>query len=158
MQDKTIIKEKTAELIGMTAGFCDTYLDEEYKELCEKLIRKMSRKRQVPFLSGQMKNWAAGVVYAIGSINFLFDKSFEPYVSVTGICDYFGTKKSTTSQKSKDIQTLFKLSYFDDDFSTSHMQEKNPFKNLVMVNGLIIPKEALPPELQEILRLSEEKE
>ncbi len=158
MQDKTIIKEKTAALIQMTADFCDTYLDEDYKELCTKLIQKMSRKRQVPFLSGQMQNWAAGIVHAIGSINFLFDKSFEPYASVSQICDFFGTKQSTTSKKSKDIQTLFKLSYYDSEFSTSYMKQKNPFKNLVMVNGLIVPREALPPELQEILRLSEEDE
>lgn len=72
-------------LIEMTAGFCETHLDVEYKKLCEKLIRKMARKRNVPFLSGRMEIWAAAIVYAIGSINFLFDKSFEPYVSAQDI-------------------------------------------------------------------------
>ena len=45
------------------------------KQLCEKLIRKMSRKRNVPFLSGRMEIWAAAVIHALGSINFLFDTS-----------------------------------------------------------------------------------
>ncbi|MEX1028658.1 MAG: DUF6398 domain-containing protein [Paenibacillaceae bacterium] len=31
-------------------------------------------------------------------LTFLFDKSFEPYVSVHDICSYFGTAQSTTSQ------------------------------------------------------------
>jgi Domain of unknown function (DUF6398) len=79
-------------------------LDGDYKQLCEKLIRKMSRKRTVPFLSGRMEIWAAAVVYALGSINFLFDKSFEPYATAEDICSYFGTSKSTTSQKSKVIR------------------------------------------------------
>src|SRR5216683_1401203 len=52
-QDKAILQEYTEKLIQMTNGFCDSYLDEEYKALCEKLIRKMSRKRVVPFLSGK---------------------------------------------------------------------------------------------------------
>jgi len=46
-QDKATIHEYTEKLIQMTNGFCDDYLNEEYKALCEKLIRKMSRKRVV---------------------------------------------------------------------------------------------------------------
>src|SRR5207244_4967729 len=78
-QDKVTVQEYTEKLIQMTNGFCESYLDEEYKALCEKLIRKMSRKRVVPFLSGKIEIWAAGVVYALGGINFLFDKSSKPY-------------------------------------------------------------------------------
>jgi len=93
MKDKTLVEEKMQKLIEMTARFCDEHLDEEYKQLCEKLIRKMSRKRNVPFLSGRIEIWAAAIVYAIGSINFLFDRNFEPYVSGDDICNYFGTSK-----------------------------------------------------------------
>jgi hypothetical protein len=35
----------------------------------------MSRKRNVPFLSGRMEIWTAAVIHALGSINFLFDTS-----------------------------------------------------------------------------------
>ena len=85
MRDKCLIEGKMQKLIEMTAGFCDAHLDEEYKLLCEKLIRKMGRKRNVPFLSGRIEIWAAAIVYAVGSINFLFDKSFGPYVSAQDI-------------------------------------------------------------------------
>jgi len=94
-----LVKQKKDILIEMTDGFADRYLDEEYKMLCRKLINKMSRKRQVPFLSGRSDIWAASVVYALGHINFLFDKKFEPYVSGTDLCDYFGTSQSTTSRR-----------------------------------------------------------
>lgn len=140
MNYKAIITEKTQRLIEMTARFCDEYLDEDYKQLCEKIIRKMSRKRNVPFLSGQIEIWAAAIVYAIGRINFLFDRSFEPYVSGDDICNYFGTSKSTTSQKAKVICDMFKLGYWDKEFSTSHMMQSSPFSNLMMVNGFIVGK------------------
>ena len=77
MVDKELTTLKSEKLIEMTSGFCQECLDEEYQELCEKLIRKMARKRNVPFLSGRIDIWAAAIVYAIGSINFLFDQSFE---------------------------------------------------------------------------------
>jgi hypothetical protein len=152
MKEKKIVEEKMEQLIGMTGGFCQQFLDEDYKQLCEKLIRKISRKRTVPFLSGRMEIWAAAVVYALGSINFLFDKSFEPYATAEDICNYFGTSKSTTSQKSKVIRDMFKMGYYDPEFSTQHMKEKSPFSNLVMINGLIVDKRHLAPEIQEMLK------
>jgi len=147
MNDKAIITEKTQRLIEMTTGFCDEYLDEDYKQLCVKLIQKMSRKRNAPFLSGRIEIWAAAIVYAIGSINFLFDKSFEPYAPAGDICNYFGTSQSTTSQKAKVIRDMFKLGYWDKEFSTSHMREISPFSNFVVVNGLIVNKRSLPLEI-----------
>jgi len=155
MKDKAIIAEKAQRLIEMTGGFCDEYLDEDYRQLFEKLIRKMSRKRYVPFLSGRIEVWAAAIVYAIGSINFLFDQSFEPYASGDDICNYFSTSKSTTSQKAKVIRDMFKLGYWDREFSTSHMIKSSPFSGLVMVNGFIVDKRTLPPETEELIRKKE---
>lgn len=80
MSNREFVNQKKEALIEMTDSFAGRYLDEDYKILCRKLIDKMSRKRQVPFLTGRPEIWAAAVVYALGQLNFLFDKSFEPYV------------------------------------------------------------------------------
>jgi len=53
----------------------------------------------VPFLSGRLKIRAAATAYAIGQINFLFDKSFEPYTDAGDLCDYFDTKKAQHRRK-----------------------------------------------------------
>ncbi|HXZ05275.1 MAG TPA: DUF6398 domain-containing protein [Ktedonobacteraceae bacterium] len=155
-QDKATLQEITEKLIQLTNGFCESYLDDEYKALCEKLIRKMSRKKVVPFLSGKIEIWAAGVVYALGGINFLFDKSSKPYASPDDICNYFGTSKSTTGQRAKTIRAMFKLLYFDSEFSTKELLDKSPFSN-VFLNGMPIPISSLPPELQEIARANPKK-
>jgi hypothetical protein len=44
-RDKDLIEQRMEKLIAVTAGFCDAYLDKDYKQLCEKLIRKMSQYR-----------------------------------------------------------------------------------------------------------------
>ncbi len=151
MKNRILIEEKVHELIAMTTGFCETYLDTDYKQLCENLIKKMSRKRNIPFLSGRPEIWAAAIVYAIGSINFLFDKSFKPYSTAEDICRHFGTTKSTTSQKAKVIRDMFGLNYWDKEFSTTYMKETNPFSNMVMANGLIVDSRFLSPEIQKII-------
>jgi len=152
MRDKDLLEGRMQKLIEMTAGFSNAHLDEEYKLLCEKLIRKMARKRNVPFLSGRMEIWAAAIVYAVGSINFLFDKSFEPWVNAQDISDYFGTSKSTVSQKAKLIRDMFKMGYWDKEFSTIKMKEDNPLSDMIMVNGLMVNIRSLPPEIQEVIR------
>jgi hypothetical protein len=121
--------------------FCTQKLNDEYFALSERLLNKLSRKRDVPFLSGKVEIWAAAVIHALGTINFLFDKSFEPYSTVDEINIFFGTNKSSTGTKSKYIRDLLNLGYFDIAFSTEHINQTNPFNDLMMVNGFIVPKE-----------------
>ncbi len=146
--DKQEIKKLEDQLIDLTNSFCDNKLDNEYKSLCVKLIRKLGRKRDVPFQRGKVEIWAAAVIQALGSINFLFDKSFKPYVTSDQINEYFGTKNSTVSNKAREIKEMLNLWHFNPEFSIQKMIKDNPFNNLVMVDGLILPLDTLPPILQ----------
>lgn len=89
---------------------------------------------------------------AIGSINFLFDKSFEPYTSAKEINDFFETNNSTVSNKARSIKDMFGLSHFDSEFSTQAMDDSNPFNNMVMVDGFIVPLDSLPEEHQKMVK------
>lgn len=97
-------------------AFCVEKLDEEYFELAERLIQKLGRKRNVPFIIGRPEIWAAENIHALGTINILFDRSFEPYLSIDNINSYFGTSKSTTGNKSKQIRELLKLNRWHNEF------------------------------------------
>lgn len=149
---KEEIKNKEKELLELTSSFCVQRLDDDYNRLCENLILKLGRKRDVPFKSGKIEIWASAVVYAIGSINFLFDKSFEPYVTAEDICEYFGTKRTTVSNKARHIKDLFKMGYYDSEISTQHLAKNNPFNDLVVVNGFIVPLSSIPEDFQEMVR------
>lgn len=132
MDEKEKQKMREDEIVQMVTKFCKERLDEEYEQLCEKMVRKLGRKRTKPLLTGRTEIWAAAVVYTVGTMNFLFDKSFEPYVSSADINGYFGTSSSTVAQKARTIRQLLKLShYWDKDFSTRHMQENNPMSMLL---------------------------
>lgn len=141
MNDKSRAQAISRQLTEMTAAFCRCHADAEYETLCKKLLDKMARKRVAPFLTGRVEIWAAAIVYALGSINFLFDKSFPPYASPDTICDYFRTSKRTVAQKAKLIRDMFKLGYYDPEFSTEHMKKNNPLARLEMVNGFLVIRE-----------------
>ena len=140
-KDKAAIETRKEQILELIKGFCTEKLDDEYLELSARLLNKLGRRRDVSFMSGRVEIWAAAIVHALGTINFLFDKSFEPYATVDDISLYFGANKSSTGQKSKIIRDLLDLGYFDREFSTKRISEDNPFDKLTMVNGFIVMKE-----------------
>ena len=152
MEAKQIKQEKEQALIEMVSKFCREKLDEEYEELCVELVKKLGRKRNVPFMTGKLEIWAASAIYTVGSLNFLFDKSFEPYIPSSDIHEYFGTKSSTVGAKSRMIRDMLKLDRFNNEFSTGHMADINPFNQLVMVDDMIVPIQSLPEEYQQMVK------
>ena len=132
------IKIKQEKIIKMVCEFCDDCLNDEYKKLSIKLVEKLGRKHDVPFKRGKLEIWASSIIYALAQINFLFDKSFDPYLSADDICNYFKTKKSTVSSKAKLIRDLLNLDYFDNEFSTNHMKSNEPIFMMDEKTGLII--------------------
>lgn len=132
--DKIELKARENEIAKIVTDFCNEKIDAEYAMLCEKMVRKLGRKRSNPLERGRVEIWAASVVYVVATMNFLFDKSFEPYLPSSEINDYFGTSSSTVSQKAAQIRTMLKLKrYWDPEFSTKHMQANNPFDFLFVL-------------------------
>ncbi len=152
MSKGNTVKTREKELLGLTGAFCSQRLDDEYRQLFEKGILKLGRKKEVPFKRGKIEIWAAAIVHAIGSINFLFDKSFEPFLPAEEINEYFGTNSSTVSNKARQIKDMLDLWYFNPEFSTRHMIENNPLNDMVMVDGFIVPISSIPEDMQEMVR------
>lgn len=74
------------EITAITDAFCAEHLNDEYAQLSRKLAAALSRKRPSPLLRGKVTTWACGIVYALGSVNFLSDRSFEPFMRLEDIC------------------------------------------------------------------------
>jgi tetratricopeptide (TPR) repeat protein len=118
------LAEKQQALLDLTGAFCDARLNADYKRLCQKMIDEMARMRPVPFARGRADIWAAGIVHAIGGANFLFDKSFEPYLSAGDIAAGFGVSPASASQKAAAVRDLFDLSPLGTEFQTKQMKER----------------------------------
>jgi len=145
------IQEKATRLETLTSRFCAERLNDEYAGLCRKLIAKMSRKRKVPFLTGKEEVWAAAVIRTIGSINFLFDTKSKPHVQAKEISEYFGVSSGTVSYRARKIREMFKLTYWDDEFSTERSRKNDPMPMLAAMTlglppELVAAMRAVPPE------------
>ena len=150
--EKQQIQARQQEILELIKEFTDKKLDKDYFNLAKKMLQKLRSENDIPFMTGQPKIWAAAIINALGTINFLFDKSFKPYVSVEELNTFFGTSKSTTANKSKQIREMLNLRHYDPEFSTNKMQEDNPFNKFVMVDGMITLLDTLPEEFQQMVR------
>src|SRR5262249_23433380 len=90
-------------IIALTDAFCRAHLDEEYAQLARQATAALCRKRPSPLATGPLKTWACGIVYALGSANFLFDKSQQPTMRAADLCSGFGVSQSTGSTKAKAV-------------------------------------------------------
>ncbi len=142
--------EALAVVIRLTDQFCKEHLNEEYAVLCRKLAEKLGRKRPSPLLHGSPNAWASGIVRAVGGVNFLHDKSQNPYMRSTDIDYYLGTSPSSGAAKLAAIRKMFKMYQFDPMWTLPRRLDDNPMAWMIQVNGFMMDVRRAPREVQEI--------
>jgi Domain of unknown function (DUF6398) len=137
------------EITQLTDAFSLAYLNDEYTQACRQLTATLCRKRPSPLIRGKANTWACGIIHALGTVNFLFDASQTPHVSVSQIGSYFGLSSSTMQTKSKQIRDLLDMYQMDPNWTLPSMIDKNPLVWMLEINGLIIDVRHAPREIQE---------
>ena len=126
------------------------YLSKEYEGLCLHALEKLCRKRPSPLKSGRSNSWAAGIVYAIGSNNFIFDKSQPIHMTAKELAEPFGVAVSTASSKAAEIKKMLKIDYFRAEWCLPSEIDDNIMLWMVSIDGLPFDARQLPVEMQEI--------
>ncbi len=137
------------QIIAVTDEVCLEHLDEEYADLCRRLVAKLARKRPSPLVRGDLRIWAAGVVYAIGQVNFLFDPAQTPHATVDELSEMLNVKKTTMANKARIIRNAASLDHLDPEFSRHELVERNPLTWMLQVDGLLVDARSLPLAMQQ---------
>ena len=136
------------EIVGITDSVCLSVLDEEYADLARRAVAKLARKRPSPLQGGRRATWAAGVVYALGHVNFLSDPASQPCVTADQLSAAFGVAKSTMSSKARQVRDLLRISHFSPEFQRADVAAQNPLAWIIEVNGLAVDARHVPPGIQ----------
>jgi len=135
-------------IIAVTNQVCLDHLDTEYADLCRRLVGKLARRRPSPLARGNHRIWAAGVVYAIGQVNFLFDRAQTPHATADELSELLHVKKTTMANKAGIIRKAVDMTPFDPGFCRREIVESNPLNWLLQVNGIILDARSLPTHIQ----------
>jgi len=136
-------------IVALTETVCTTHLDEEYAHLARQATAALCRQRPSPLATGRVQTWACGIVYAVGFVNFLFDKSQTPSMRAADLCAAFGVSQSTGAAKAKAVRDALDMGQMDPRWYRPSKMEDNSMAWMIMVNGFIVDARSMPRDLQE---------
>jgi uncharacterized protein DUF6398 len=136
------------EIVSITDSVCLSVLDEEYADLARRAVAKLARKRPSPLHAGRRATWAAGVVHALGQVNFLFDPASEPCATADQLSAAFGVAKSTMGSKARQVRDLLRISHFSPEFQRADVVAQNSLVWIIEVNGLAVDARNVSPDIQ----------
>ncbi len=135
---------------GATDGFCRDHLDAEYAKLARKAVAALCRKRPSPLARGEPRTWACAVLYALGQVNFLSDKSFAPTMRLADLCARFGVGASTGGSKAKIVRDALGMDRTDTGWILPSLLKDHPLGLLWAIDALLSGRREMPPELLEL--------
>ncbi|MBF0185770.1 MAG: hypothetical protein HQM06_15485 [Magnetococcales bacterium] len=138
------------EVVAITGAFCAEHLTDSYADLARYMAATLSRKRPSPLSNGRHKTWAAGIIYALGRVNFLFDTASNPHLSATDLCRLFGVSQGAAYGKSKEIWDALGLTQMDSNWSLPELMHQNPAAWMTFLDGMIVDIRRYHREIQEV--------
>jgi hypothetical protein len=146
------MRDKYDAVVPIIIEFCGKHLNDEYTAMSLALLEKLCRKRPSPLIKGKPNTWAASIIYAVGSTNFLFDKSQTPHIRASELAEKFGLSQSTAGNKAGEICKIFDITRFDPEWTLPSNYENNPFIWMFQSdNGFVFDARRIPREDQEVL-------
>jgi len=137
-------------ILALTESFCRDHLDDDYRELAQRMAAALCRRKTSPVTSGHPRTWACAIIYVLGQINFLSDRSTQPYMTMADVCAAFGVSQSTASAKARVISQALKTHQLDPRWSLPSLLSENPLVWMAEVNGILVDLRNMPREVQEI--------
>jgi Domain of unknown function (DUF6398) len=134
----------------LTDTFCRKHLNEDYCVLAQRMTAALCRKRPSPLASGQPRTWACGIVYVLGQINFLSDRSTQPFMTLADLCVRFGIGQSTASAKARVISQALNIRPINPEWLLPNLLDQNPVVWIAEVNGVLVDLRDMPREVQQI--------
>jgi len=137
-------------IINLIEAVCNQHLNSEYAMLARRLAATLARKRPSPITGGKPEIWACAILYALGTVNFFFDKSQTPHMRADELCGAFGVSQSSGANKAKFIRDLLKMYQLDPNWCLQSRVDDNPLIWILQVNDMMVDIRNMHREVQVI--------
>jgi hypothetical protein len=120
------LRDRFREITAVTDRFCQERLNDEYRDLCRDMAVDLCQPGS-PVNKGKAAAWAAGIVYAIGWVNFLTDPASEPHVTAEEIATGCGVSSATMHARNRELRHGFALDRLDPAWCLERNLDLTPF-------------------------------
>ena len=136
------------EITGISDTFCKEHLNAEYAELARKMTAVLTRIQSSPLVKGHANGWAAGILYTLGQVNFLFDKSQSLHIRADELCKRIGVSQQTASGRAQKIREMLDIFQMHPDWTLPSQVDDNPLIWILSVNGMMVDIRDMPRDAQ----------
>jgi len=149
-------RSRFLEITALTDGVCAELspIAHEYRMFSWVLTGTLCREQEAgetPLLCdrSQAGSWAAGVLWTLGRINWLTDRSFEPHMTAEELAERCGVSTATMQNKASKIRDYCGITDFDPQWTLPSMAIENPLIWMVEdESGMIFDLREEPREMQ----------
>jgi hypothetical protein len=143
------LRARFDDIVARTDAVSAEHLDAEYAELSRRMAAALARRRPSPLERGEARTWAAGIVHAVGWVNFLGDPSQDPHMTLAQLAAATGVGKNSVGAASRTIRDALGLMPLDPEWTRPSRMLDNPMAWIVLVDGIPIDVREAPLEVQE---------
>jgi hypothetical protein len=143
------MRDRAQSIIDISDTACREHLDEKYAQLTRKLVARLARKQPSPLARGDVRIWAAGAIYCVGQINFLFDRRSSPHMTGDELAQVLGVVKTTMAAKAARINRILGLRAFEPELTRADVLDQHPLAWLGHVAEIVFAGRALPCEFRD---------
>lgn len=143
------LKPRFGEITERIAAATALCLNEECADVARELASALARKRPSPLLKGRATTWAAGILFTVARVNFLFDPKEQPHCKSSDLAAACGASDSAAAAKARDIERLFDIVPLDPAWTLPSRLADNPLAWLLEIDGLLVDARQLPRVVQE---------
>lgn len=145
---KPTIHERRIQIEQQAQRFVAKHLSEEYAGLVTKFLDVLEKKHPALLRQGDIKIYAAGVVHALASHNFLFGKGADYQTSPGEIADFYGIKQSGMGQRSAQLSRAIGMSRLDVTWLAGEAREEiQKMRDMMAETMALLARGAAPEDL-----------
>ncbi|CAA9311494.1 MAG: hypothetical protein AVDCRST_MAG11-1526 [uncultured Gemmatimonadaceae bacterium] len=144
------VRARFDEIVAVTDAVAARHLDADYAALCRRMAAVLARRRPSPLERREARTWAAGILHAVGWVNFLTDPSQQPHLTAPALAAAAGVGQSTVAAAFRTIQDTLDLVRLDPEWTRPSKLLGNPLAWIVLVDGLPVDVREAPREVQEV--------
>ena len=142
------LRPRVQEIDALIDAFALEHLDAEYAALGRRMAAALAWRRPSPLERGEARRWAAGIIHAVGWVNFLTDPSQEPHMTAAELAAAAGVGQSTVAASFRTIRDALDLMRLDPEWTRPSKLADNPLAWMIDVDGLLMDVRDAPPEIQ----------
>jgi hypothetical protein len=145
---QTQLFARLGKIVARMDAICVSHLNSEYAELAGVMAATLARMRPSPLLRGDPDIWACGILHALGTVNFLFDKTQSPHLSAEALSAVCNVNASSAAAKARTISKRLDLYPMDPQWCLPSLIPENPLVWMFEIDGFIRDLRTEPRDVQ----------